>query len=48
MNVAEPILAPYPKAIMLRDGAEVVVRPLTGDDKVRLLQFFQRVSQEEG
>ena len=47
MNVAEPILAPYPKTIMLRDGADVIVRPLIPEDKTRLLQFFQRVSEEE-
>ncbi|MFQ6030251.1 MAG: GNAT family N-acetyltransferase [Dehalococcoidia bacterium] len=47
MTIAQPILVPYPKNIMLRDGTEVIVRPLTGSDKTRLLQFFQRVPEED-
>jgi L-amino acid N-acyltransferase YncA len=43
----QPLLAPYPKAILLRDGTEVILRPLTGTDKTRLLQFFERVPAEE-
>ncbi len=37
----------YPKDIMLRDGAKVSVRPLEPGDKVRLLEFFERVPEEE-
>jgi len=32
---------------MLRDGAKVSVRPLEPGDKVRLLEFFERVPEEE-
>ncbi len=37
----------YPKDIMLRDGDKVLVRPLEPDDKVRLLEFFERIPEEE-
>ena len=37
----------YPKDIMLRDGDKVSVRPLEPDDKVRLLEFFERIPEEE-
>ena len=37
----------YPKEIMLRDGDKVSVRPLDPDDKVRLLEFFERIPEEE-
>ncbi len=37
----------YPKDIMLRDGDKVSVRPLQPDDKVRLLEFFERIPEEE-
>ena len=37
----------YPKDIMLRDGDKVSVRPLEPDDKVRLLEFFGRIPEEE-
>ena len=37
----------YPKTIMLRDGAKVELRPLEAGDKVRLLQFFERIPAEE-
>jgi hypothetical protein len=33
----------YLKNIMLRDGDKVSVRPLETDDKVRLLEFFERI-----
>ena len=37
----------YPKDIMLRDGDKVSVRPLGPGDKVRLLEFFERIPEEE-
>ena len=37
----------YPKDIMLRDGDKVSVRPLEPDDKIRLLEFFERIPEEE-
>ncbi len=37
----------YPKDIMMRDGDKVSVRPLDPDDKVRLLEFFERIPEEE-
>lgn len=32
---------------MLRDGNKVTVRPLEAGDKVRLLEFFERIPDEE-
>jgi GNAT superfamily N-acetyltransferase len=37
----------YPKHIMLRDGDNVSVRPLEPGDKIRLLEFFERIPEEE-
>ena len=37
----------YPKDIMLRDGDKVSVRPLDPEDKIRLLEFFERIPEEE-
>jgi hypothetical protein len=37
----------YAKDIMLRDGDKVSVRPFESDDKVRLLEFFDRIPEEE-
>ncbi|MBC8281135.1 MAG: GNAT family N-acetyltransferase [Chloroflexi bacterium] len=37
----------YPKDIMLRDGDQVSVRPLEPDDKIPLLEFFERIPEEE-
>ena len=37
----------YPKDIMLRDGDKVLVRPLEPGDKIRLLEFFERIPEEE-
>jgi L-amino acid N-acyltransferase YncA len=48
MTTAEQtILAPYPKTILLRDGTEITLRPLAAEDKTQLLQFFERVPEEE-
>jgi L-amino acid N-acyltransferase YncA len=37
----------YPKAIRLRDGTAVELRPLQEDDKGRLLKFFERIPESE-
>lgn len=37
----------YPKDIMLRDGDQVSVRPLEPEDKIPLLEFFERIPEEE-
>jgi L-amino acid N-acyltransferase YncA len=37
----------YPRTVMLRDGATVSLRPLEAEDKLRLLDFFKRVPEEE-
>ncbi len=37
----------YPKDIMLRDGDKVSVRPLDPEDKIALLEFFERIPEEE-
>jgi L-amino acid N-acyltransferase YncA len=37
----------YPRTVMLRDGATVTLRPLEKEDKLRLLEFFKRVPEEE-
>ena len=42
-----PNIEAYPKTIRLRDGTPVKIRPLEEADKVRLLMFFERVSEEE-
>ncbi len=44
---ALPYVEAYPKTLMLRDGTQVIIRPLEKDDKIRLLHFFERVPQEE-
>ena len=42
-----PMIETYPKNFMLRDGDKVWVRPLETGDKTRLLQFFERIPEEE-
>ncbi|MEE8465932.1 MAG: GNAT family N-acetyltransferase [Dehalococcoidia bacterium] len=42
-----PNAGAYPKDIMLRDGDKVSVRPLEPGDKIRLLEFFERIPEEE-
>ena len=32
----------YPKDMMLRDGDKVLVCPLETEDKIRLLEYFER------
>jgi len=47
MTTALPNIEDYPKTIMLRDRTEVAIRPLAEGDKVRLLNFFQGIPEEE-
>ena len=47
MHPALPNSESYPKTVVLRDGAEVTLRPLQGGDKVRLLEFFKNVPEED-
>lgn len=42
-----PNIEAYPKTVMLHDRTPVVLRPLEPGDTVRLLQFFQRIPEEE-
>ena len=42
-----PNIEAYPKTILLRDGISVQLRPLEESDKLRLLQFFERVPEAE-
>ncbi len=37
----------YPRDIMPRDGDKVSVCPLEPGDKIRLLEFFDRVPEED-
>ncbi len=43
----EDALEKYPLPVKLRDGTEVVVRPLNRRDDLRLQKFFQSVPEEE-
>jgi L-amino acid N-acyltransferase YncA len=47
MTTAIPHVETYPKIVMLRDGTEVLLRPLAAEDSVPLLNFFRRVPVEE-
>ena len=42
-----PDIEAYPRTVMLRDGTQVILRPLEEGDKVQLLDFFKRVPEEE-
>ena len=42
-----PDIEAYPRTVMLRDGTQVILRPLEAGDKVQLLDFFKRVPEEE-
>jgi len=44
---ALPYIEAYPKTVMLRDGTQVELRPLLAEDRGRLLDFFQRIPEEE-
>ncbi len=37
----------FPKTITLRDGSEVVIRPMVSEDEIPLLTFFQHVPKED-
>lgn len=47
MEVKYANLQNYPKHVRLENGTHIVIRPLTKDDKITLLQFFQRVPEED-
>jgi L-amino acid N-acyltransferase YncA len=47
MTITIPDIEAYPKNLLLRDGSPAVIRPLAANDADRLLEFFQRVPQEE-
>jgi L-amino acid N-acyltransferase YncA len=47
MTLLKPALDVFPKTVMLRNTAEVVIRPLAEGDKVPLLGFFSRIPEEE-
>lgn len=47
MTTTIPGIEAYPKTIMLRDGSQIVLRPLAAEDKIRLLDFFRRIPEEE-
>ncbi len=42
-----PNVEAYPKAILLRDDTVVEIRPLEIEDKVRLLDFFMRIPEDD-
>jgi GNAT superfamily N-acetyltransferase len=39
--------AGYPKHISLRDGGDVLVRPIEQGDEARLLEFFRQIPEDE-
>jgi RimJ/RimL family protein N-acetyltransferase len=47
MTTTIPNIETYPKHSMLRDGTEVILRPLVEEDQARLLEFFRRVPEGE-
>jgi hypothetical protein len=42
-----PPLERYPKTLNLRDGSQVVVRPLKAQDKPLLYHFFARIPESD-
>ena len=47
MTTTIPGIDAFPKTILLRDGTQVTLRPLVEEDKLRLLDFFRRIPEEE-
>jgi len=47
MTTTIPGIGAYPKTILLGDGTELKLRPLVEEDKLRLLDFFRRIPEEE-
>ncbi len=37
----------YPKQVTLRDGSEIMIRPLNRDDEQRLAEFFHGIPEDE-
>ncbi len=42
-----PNIEAYPKTVMLRDGTQVILRPLAEEDQAQLLNFFGRIPEQE-
>jgi L-amino acid N-acyltransferase YncA len=40
-------LEDYPKSIIIKDGTEVLLRPLRREDETRLLEFFKHIPEHE-
>jgi L-amino acid N-acyltransferase YncA len=40
-------MVPFQKEGILKDGSRVILRPMVKEDKEKLLDFFQRVSEED-
>ncbi|RPJ04267.1 MAG: N-acetyltransferase, partial [Deltaproteobacteria bacterium] len=36
----------YPKEIVLKDGTEVLIRPLASEDELLLRRFYSGISEE--
>ena len=47
MTTTIPGIEAYPKTILLRDSTELKLRTLIEEDKLRLLDFFRRIPEEE-
>ncbi len=47
MTTTIPGIDAFPKTILLRDGTQVTLRPLVEEDKLRLLDFFRRIPEED-
>ena len=47
MTTTLPGIDAFPKTILLRDGTQVTLRPLVEGDKLRLLDFFRRIPEED-
>lgn len=41
------IISSYPKTVVVRDGARVVLRPMVAADRDKLLEFFRGVPEED-
>ena len=40
------VLSRYPKEIVLKDGSEIILKPLTQEDRIALLSFFRELPVE--
>lgn len=46
-GTGEAMFDDFPKKVTLRDGGEVILRPMVREDEERLLEFFARVPPED-